>query len=227
MLAPTAPVPVNVTVAAVAIEAELTVNVPVAAPLTVGEKDTPTVQLAPGVSDPTHVCCVQLKPWLTPNVRAEAAKLLELLMVTVRAALVPPAATAPKLNIAGLTFRPAAVCAVPLKPTFTAATPAEDEEMFKVPALPPVVAGLKTTWRIQLAPGASVAPQLVAEIEKTPVAAPNICGLSPVRAAPPVFVTVTDCGALATPGCCDGNVRLAGFTPNAGGSTPVPERGTL
>ena len=148
---------------------------------------------------------------------AGIANALELVIVTVCATLVPPAATAPKPNAAGLTLRPEAVCAVPPKPTFTAATPAEEEEMFKVAALPPVVCGLKTIPSTQLAPAASVALHEFAEIEKLPAAAPVICELSPARDAPPVFVTVTVWGALAMPGCCDGNVRLAGFTPSAGG----------
>jgi hypothetical protein len=83
MLAPTAPTPPNVTVAAVAIEAELTVSVPVAAPLNLGVNDTPTVQLAAGANDPVQVYCVQLNPWLTATVRAEATKVLELVIVTV------------------------------------------------------------------------------------------------------------------------------------------------
>jgi hypothetical protein len=62
MLAATAPMPLSVTVAAVAIAAELAVNVPVATPVAVGANDTPTVQLAPGDNDPVHVYCVQLKP---------------------------------------------------------------------------------------------------------------------------------------------------------------------
>jgi hypothetical protein len=62
---------------------ELTVSVPVATPLTVGANETPTVQLAAGANDPVQVYCVQLKPWLTATVRTEAAKVLELEMVTV------------------------------------------------------------------------------------------------------------------------------------------------
>ncbi len=54
--------PLNDTVDAVAIAAELTVNVPVAAPAAVGANNTPTVQLAPGANDPVHVYCVQLNP---------------------------------------------------------------------------------------------------------------------------------------------------------------------
>jgi hypothetical protein len=199
----------------------------VAVPVAVGENDTPTVQLVPAASDPVHVYCVQLNPWLTPTESTEAAYALVLLMVTVCAALVPPCATAPKLNVAGLMFRPDAVCPVPLSPTSTAATPGDEEEIFKVPALPPVVAGLKTTCITQLAPAASVAPHDVPEIENTAVGVPKICAFRPVSIAPPMFVTVTASGALVTPGCCDGNVKVAGVTPRAGGSTPVPERGTL
>jgi hypothetical protein len=209
MPAGAAPVPLSVTLAAVAIDAELTDSVPLAAPLAVGAKDTPTVQLAPAANGPTQVYCVQLKPWLAPIVRAGTAYVLVFVMVTVCAALVPPAATAPKLNVAGLTLSPDAVCAVPPKPTLIAATPGEDEEIFKVAALPPVVCGSKTTSSTQLAPAASVAPHVVDEIENTPVAEPVICQLNPASGAPPVFDTVTASGALAMPGCCDGNVRLA------------------
>jgi hypothetical protein len=67
-----------------------------------------------------------------------------LLTVTVWAALVAPGTTNPKVKAVGLTFRPDATCAVPLKATLTAATPGDDEEMVSVAALPPVVAGLKT-----------------------------------------------------------------------------------
>jgi hypothetical protein len=227
MLAPTAPVPLKVTVAAVAIEAVLTVNVPAAAPVAIGANDTPTVQLAPAARAPAHVYCVQLKPWLTAIVSVGAAKAVEFVIVTVCAALVPPGVTAAKLSDAGLTFRPAAVCELPLKPTFTATTPAEDEEIFSVPALPPVVAGSKTICTMQLTPAASVPLHDVAETENTPIAEPTNCSLSPANGAPPVFVTVTDCGAPATPGACEGNVKLAGFTPSAGGRTPLPFRETV
>jgi len=208
-LAGTAPVPLNATVAAVAIDAELTVNVPVAAPLPMGANDTPTVQLAPGASVPTQVYCVQLKPWLAPIVRTGTANVLVFVIVTICAALVPPAATAPKVKADGLTLSPDAVCAVPPRPTFTAATPGEEEAIFKVASLPPVVCGLKTTWSTQLAPDASVTPHVVDEIEKTPAGEPSICKFNPASDAPPVFVTVKVSGALAMPGCCEGNVRLA------------------
>jgi hypothetical protein len=86
---------------------------------------------------------------------------------------------------------PDAVWDVPPRPTFTATTPGEEEDIFKVAALPPVVAGVKATATTQLAPAASVAPHDEVEIEKLPAAEPVICILNPARAAPPVFVTVT------------------------------------
>ncbi len=45
--------------------------------------------------------------------------------------------------------------------------------------------------------------------------------------APPLFVTVSVCGALATPGCWLVKVRLAGLTLNAAGARPVPLRVTV
>jgi hypothetical protein len=41
--------------------------------------------------------------------------------------------------------------------------------------------------------------------------------------APPVLLTVTVCGALGTPGCCEEKLKLTGFTLSTGGVAPVPE----
>ena len=58
--APAAPVPLSNTVAGVATEAELTVNVPDAAPTAVGRKTTPIVQFAPAARLPVQEFCVTL-----------------------------------------------------------------------------------------------------------------------------------------------------------------------
>ena len=45
--------------------------------------------------------------------------------------------------------------------------------------------------------------------------------------APPLFVIVSACGALATPGCWFVKVKLDGLTLSAPGAKPVPLRGTV
>jgi hypothetical protein len=46
--------------------------------------------------------------------------------------------------------------------------------------------------------------------------------LKPDRDAPPVLLTVTVCGALATPGCCVEKFKLEGLALRTGGAMPVP-----
>ena len=45
--------------------------------------------------------------------------------------------------------------------------------------------------------------------------------------APPLLVTVSVAGALATPTDCTGKFKLGGDTVMVGGNSPVPESGTF
>jgi hypothetical protein len=234
--APTAPVPLSRTVAGVVTEAELNVNTPVVAPVTAGAKITPTEQLAPAAKLPPQVLCVRLNGGgtvcpVTPSVSPVAAYVLVFVRFTVCAALDCPMLTTPKLNCAGLTFRPDWICPVPFSGTVTWVTPADEEETTSEAALPPVVSGVKITGTVQLLPAFSVAPlvvgQVVAPVVKKLACEPEIAKPRFAIGAPPVFVTVSVNGELARPTCCPANVRLDGVTLIAPGCTPVPFRATV
>lgn len=180
---------------------EVTVNAPVTAPLTVGWKMTPTVQLAPEARLRGQVFCAMPNWELTDKVSEEAAKLAVLLTVTDCAALDWPGATAGKVNWAGFTPRPDATCPVPLSGTLTALTPRVEDDTTNAAALPPPAAGVKTTCTVQLLPLASVAPQVVVPAVKLPAAGPVTWKPTLAIGAPPVLLTVSVDGALATPTC--------------------------
>ena len=122
---------------------------------------------------------------------------------------------------------PAAACPVPVRGTETALTPSVDEEMAKVAADPPDVAGVKITCTVQLPPAGRVAPQVLGPVEKLAAEGPEIANPTLAVTAPPLFVMVSAAGALASPTCCAGNARLAGLTANAGGCKPVPLNETV
>jgi hypothetical protein len=222
----TAPVPVSVTVAAFTTETELTVNVPVTGPVAVGAKTIPTVQVDPAARLPAQVFAVRLNWEVAASVNALTVNALVLLTVTVCAALDWPSLTAGKVNCAGLTPSPVKTWAVPLSGTLADVTPKDEDEIVSVAALPPVVAGSKITCSVQLLPLFRVAGQVLVAMEKLLAAWPPITKATLSIGAPPVLLTVSGNGELATPGCCTAKLRLAGLTLSAGGSTPAPLRDT-
>lgn len=129
-----------------------------------------------------------------------------------------------KLICAGLTFKPETACPVPLKTTVAAFTPRVDEVTVSVAVLPPAEAGVKIAWTVQLLPLASVAPQVLAPVEKLFAQGPVIWKPTLAMGAPPVLLIVSVWGEEATPVCCVGKLRLGGLTAKAGGSSPVPAR---
>jgi hypothetical protein len=91
---------------------------------------------------------------------------------------------------------------------------------------------VKITCTVQLAPLASVAPQLVAlqmalpqenSLADGPLIAKPILAIG----APPVLLTVIVWAVLAWPTACAAKVKEEGLTPKAGGSRPMPERATV
>jgi len=76
--------------------------------------------------------------------------------VTVFAALVTPMATVAKLKLVGESF---AVVPIPLSGTFCG-LPAALSVMLKAALRVPLAVGLKVTLKVQLAPAASVLPQV-------------------------------------------------------------------
>ena len=88
-----------------------------------------------------------------------------------------------------------------------------------VPVAVPVCCGVKVTLIEQLAPPATLAPQLFVS-PKLPV----VAMLAMLSGAPPVLARVTTCGRLVVPTACVPKVRLAGNRLAAGGVAPVPVR---
>jgi hypothetical protein len=222
----TAPVPLRITLAWFAIEADATVNAPVNGPVTVGVNTTPTAQLAAAARLDAHVFCVKVKPVVTESASELAAELLVLLTVTVCVALDVPTMIGAKVSSAGFTFRPVAILAAPFKGTETGFTPRVAEETTRDARLPPALAGVKVTCTVQFAPLVKVAAQVVAPVAKLLAFSPVISNPTLAAETAPVLPIVSVDGALATPTSCPANVRLAGLTLNVAGLTPVPDSGT-
>ncbi len=100
------------------------------------------------------------------------------------------------------------------------------EETVRIAATPPASDGVKTTCTVQLLPLFSVAPHVVAPVEKLLAAAPVIEKPMLAMGDPPALLMVSVCGALATPGCWLVKDRLVGLTLKAGGTRPVPAKAT-
>jgi hypothetical protein len=99
--------------------------------------------------------------------------------------LVVPTACAGKVNEAGERLTTAVVAPVPVRLTVCVAGLALSV-MVTAPALVPVAVGLKVTLRVQLAPAATLEPQVLVW-EKSPLALMLVI----VRLAFPVFLSVT------------------------------------
>ena len=94
----------------------------------------------------------------------------------------------------------------------------------------PLADGVKVTLIVQLAPAASVLGLMgqVLVCAKSPAFVPATVMLVIVRAAVPLFVSVTDLAALVVPTFWAPKLRLVGFSVTAGAETvPVPESATL
>jgi hypothetical protein len=88
----------------------------------------------------------------------------------------------------------------------------------------PVAVGLKVMLTVQLAPAATVEPQLLLVMLKSLL--PVIVSLVRFRVALPVLVNVTGCGELEVPTVWLPNERLVGDTLTTG-AVPFPERATV
>jgi hypothetical protein len=99
--------------------------------------------------------------------------------------LVVPTACAGKVNEAGERLTAAVVAPVPVRLTVCVAGLALSV-MVTAPVLVPVAVGLKVTLRVQLAPAATLEPQVLVW-EKSPLALMLVI----VRLAFPVFLSVT------------------------------------
>ena len=122
---------------------------------------------------------------------------------------------------------PALAVPVPLRATVAGFTPGVGEAIASTAALPPAVAGVKITWTVQLAPLASVAPQVVVPVAKLLAEIPVTEKLRLAIDEPPELVIVSVCAALPTPTACEANVSDAGLTVMAAACRPVPESATV
>jgi hypothetical protein len=110
--------------------------------------------------------------------------------------------------------------------------PVVSEATASVAALPPAEAGVKTTFAVQLPPGASVCPLQVFEAtEKLLAEAPVMLNPISLSEEPSVLATVFEivivCAALAEPTACELKVNAVGLTPITGALNPVPLRLTV
>jgi hypothetical protein len=85
-----------------------------------------------------------------------------------------------------------------------------------------VTVGVKVTLMMQLAPAATLAPQVLVWA-KFPLAVTLVM----FKAALPVFVRVTVWDALVVPTACPVKVRLVGASVTTGASSPLPDKETV
>jgi hypothetical protein len=202
-------------------------NAPVKLPFTAGVNSTPAEQLDPALRLPVHVVLATTNGELIPRVIALRLPVPVLVINTPCTALVWPGATIWNVICDGLTLRAPGAVPVPLRGTEAGATPLVDEEITRVAALPPVTAGVKTTFTVQSPPLARVAPQVVEAMEKLEADWPMNWKPTLASGAPPLLETVTNDGELAWPTGCIAKLNCAGETLSEGGCKPEPLRATV
>jgi hypothetical protein len=159
---PQVPVPLNGTDLGAAPPPGVTRRIADFAPVVVGLKSTLTVQLPPTATRAGQLCVRANCPGFVPARAIEligSITLPVLLILTVFAVLVALRATLPKLSEVGETVK-VDLTPVPDSVALLVAAPPPAITL-SVAILDPVLVGLKTTWIVQLAPGATELPQLV------------------------------------------------------------------
>lgn len=141
-----------------------------------------------------------------------------LVSVTVCGALVVPTVWLPKFKLAGENF---ITVPVPARET-VCGLPGALSVTSTLPISVPETVGLKTTVILQLAPAATLAPQLLIWV-KSPVTVT----LATVSAEVPVFVRIRFFCLLDVKTTVVGNVRLVGEKLIPGPPVPVPLRATV
>jgi hypothetical protein len=127
------------------------------------------------------------------------------------------------VSVAGVSVISGGATPVPVRVTFCGELTALSATL-SVAVSTPAAAGLKLTEIVQLAPAASVDPQVVVsvkELASVPVKA--MPPLAMTRVAEPVFLSVTSCGALVDPCVVLAKVKLPGvIVAVVGGAAPIP-----
>lgn len=164
------PVPVSATDCGLPAALSATVTVPLIVPADFGSKSSVMVQLAPTAIDPLHGLTSAV-----PIAKSALAVMLVMLSaaepvlvrVTFCVALDVPTGCEPKLKLAGEKLATGAgVMPVPVSAT-TCGLPAALSMMLIDPVRAPATDGVKVTLIVQLAPGASVEPQMVVSLKST------------------------------------------------------------
>jgi hypothetical protein len=214
-----APVPVKLTVWVAGLALSVIVKAPLLEPAAVGVKVTLRVQLALAATLEPQVLVWEKSPLAVMLVMLRVA-LPVLLSVTLCALLLVPTACAGKVNEA----RERLTCGALPVPVSAMAIGSLSVLAFMVtaPVRVPTASGVKVTLRVQLAPAARLALHVLVS-EKSPLTVMLVM----LRAALPVFLSVTGCGLLHVPTACGGKVKEAGERLSEGVPTPVPVRLTV
>ena len=223
------PVPVSATVCGEPAALSATLMLAVLAPAETGLNVTESVQLEPAASVvPQVLDNTKSSAWAPVTVMDENdnAALPLLATVTVLAADVVPLGCDAKASELALNFTAAAPPAVPVPVSLTVCgEPVALSEILMPAALAPAETGLNVTERVQLAPAASVAPQVLDNTKSSACAPVNAMELN-VKADLLLLVKVTvsaadvvptDVEAKAT--LVDDNVRVTGVTVDGQAST--------
>jgi hypothetical protein len=201
---------------------EVTLTLPLAAPLAVGEKSTVKDVLWPAVSVKGKDSPLKLNP--VPL--AEAAEIVRLdppVLVRVSDKLkLLPTCTPPKARLVG--FAVSAPCVRPVPESGMLKLESEPVEVtLTLPLAAPLAVGEKSTLNDVLWLAANVKGN-DSPLKLNPVPLAEAAEI--VRLVPPVLVRVSDKLELL-PTCTLPNARLVGFAVSAPCVRPVPERGML
>jgi hypothetical protein len=201
---------------------EVTLTLPLAAPLAVGEKSTVKDVLWPAANVKGKVSPLKLNP-VPLAAAAETVRLVPPVLVRVSDKLVLlPTWTLPKARLVG--FGVSAPCATPVPDSGMLKLESEPVEvMLTLPLAAPLAVGLKSTVNVVLWPAVNVKGN-DSPLKLNPV--PLAAAAETVRLVPPELVSVAD-KLVLLPTWTLPNERLVGFAASAPGITPVPESGML
>src|SRR5271165_2446607 len=180
---------------------------------------TPAVQLAPAAKLLGHVFCVKLNGEAAESASEPAAKLFELVTVTVCASEDWPGVTAAKFKLDGLTFNAGGRTPVPARATVCVRS---KSETVRVPVCPPAWLGAKKTENAQLACPVSCVPQLL-DAWNAPLAETAI----EVSGRSPLLVKLTVCAGESCPTTVPGKLSAVAPSASVGSAAPVPPSATV
>jgi len=209
-----APVPARVTTWGLPAALSVMVRVPASAPTAGGVNVTLMVQLPPAVTVPAHVF-VWAKFTLALILAIVKVAVPEFVSVTGWAALVAPTGWPVKVRLVAERLTSGAGAPTPESRT-VCGLPGALSVTASEPLLLPEAVGVNVTLILQLAPAATLAPQLFIWA-KAPVSVIPVIA----RGAVPVLVRVTACAALVVPAAWLAKLTVVGKSVTAG-ANPTP-----